>query len=149
MAEIKWSRELSVDVKEIDDQHKKLINIVNTLLQAILSGHDKEILNDIFTKLREYTVYHFGCEEELMEDILYPKRAEQVQEHSQLKKDVKAFQRQIYLHEDPTTDEVLAFMKGWMLDHILTHDRELARFIHHQKAQKDAEKVVTIEDNKD
>lgn len=149
MAEIKWSNELSVGVKEIDDQHKKLLSIANTLLKAIQSGKDKEILNNIFIQLRDYTVHHFSCEEKLMDEIHYPKRGEQVEAHNNLKKDVKNFQRQIYLHEDPTTAEVLTFIKGWMLDHILVHDRELAHFIHRQEAQKKAMTVVTIEDPRD
>lgn len=139
MAEIKWSKELSVGVEMIDDQHKKLIGIVNTLLTAIEQDQDKEILNDIFIQLREYTVFHFSCEQDLMSEIHYPKRGTQMEAHTNLKKDVKNFQRQIYLHEEPTTAEVLSFMKGWMLDHILTHDRELARFIHEQKAEVKSE----------
>lgn len=39
---IEWSDTLSVGVKEIDDQHKKLIDMLNELNKAIQSGWGKK-----------------------------------------------------------------------------------------------------------
>lgn len=137
VAEIKWNNELSVGVERIDDEHKELIRIANALIKAVVRGKDKQALDRIVQKLREYTVFHFKNEEELMESIRYPERGEQAREHNRLKREVKDFQRQVYHKENVTPDAILEFVKDWLLKHILAYDRALARFIHEQAAKKE------------
>jgi len=146
MPEIKWNDELSVGVEQIDNQHKELLRIANALINAVSLGRDKRILDNVIKKLREYTVHHFSSEEELMEKVHYGKRAEHMAEHNKLKRNVKDYQRLIYQHENLTPDVILEFLKDWLLSHILTFDRELARFIHEQEASAKPVEVGTPED---
>lgn len=139
MPQIQWNAELSVGVEMIDTQHKELIRIANVLIKSVSLGLDRNVVDDTIKKLREYTVYHFSCEEELMEEIRYPGRSDQVVEHNRLKAEVKAYQRQLYLQEDITAEDILDFVKGWLLDHILNFDRDLARFIHAKEARESEE----------
>ncbi len=136
MHEIKWSDELSVDVDHIDDQHKELIAIANELIKAVSLGQKEEILDDILKRLREYTVFHFNSEEELMSQVRYKKRGDHALEHERLKRRVKEYQRTLYKKENLTTKAVLEFIKGWLLKHILTFDRDLARFIHENETSE-------------
>lgn len=137
MSKIQWNSELSVGVEQIDDQHKELIRIANGLINAISLGRDERILSNVTRKLREYTVFHFASEERLMDEVHYPERGEHANEHARLKKHVKDYQRVIYKNEELTPETVLQFLKEWLLGHILTHDRELARFIHEQKSKSE------------
>ncbi|ADU63729.1 MAG: bacteriohemerythrin [Pseudodesulfovibrio sp.] len=136
MTKINWNDELSVNVPAIDNQHKELIRIANVLINAVSLGRDDRVVGDVIRKLRDYTVFHFSSEETLMQDIRYPKRAEHEAEHRRLKQSVKNYQRVLYKKESITPHEVLDFLKEWLLTHILTFDRELARFIHAQEAAK-------------
>lgn len=144
MPKIQWNKELSVGVTEIDDQHKELIRIANALINAVSLGRDERVLGNVIRRLREYTVFHFSSEEELMERMHYPARGEHASEHARLKKNVKDYQRLIYKKEDLTPGEMLGFIKEWLLGHILTYDRELAKFIHQKRAEKKVESSVTI-----
>jgi len=135
MARIEWSNELSVGVKQIDDQHKELIRITNVLINAVHAKQQVNILDDTLSRLRDYTVTHFTDEEKLMTEVSYPERGEHVIEHTRLKRSVKDYRRQLYKKEDLTPDDVLEFMKDWLLTHILTYDRDLANFIHEQEAE--------------
>ncbi len=63
---VEWDESFSVGVKEIDEQHKKLISILNTLYHAMSRGKGKEILTHIIEELKNYAVYHFSTEEEYM-----------------------------------------------------------------------------------
>jgi len=146
MAKIEWSDKLSVGVEQIDNQHKELLRIANVLINAVSLGREVRVLENVLKRLREYTVFHFNSEEELMGDIRYPGRGDQAVEHARLKKEVKDYQRQIYKKEGLTPDEVLEFIKDWLLKHILTYDRELARFIHEQETSA---KPVDIDESED
>lgn len=134
MVSIEWNDELCVGVKEVDDQHKKLIHIANELIEAVRQEHCERPLENIFRELREYTMFHFQKEEALMEKVAYPKREEHAAEHTRLKTNVMDHHKLVYEREGCAPDAMLAFMKDWLLGHILTYDRELAAFIHKQQA---------------
>lgn len=144
MKQIEWNDELSVGVPKVDTQHKELIRIANVLLKAVTLGRDERVLGNVVRKLRDYTVHHFSNEEDLMETVGFPGRGEHANEHARLKREVKDYQRLIYKKENLTPDALLEFLKDWLLGHILTFDRDLARFIHEQEAQ-DTESETDVE----
>lgn len=136
MSKIQWNDELSVGVKLIDDQHKELIRIANGLINAVSKGADKRVLSNVIKRLREYTVFHFHSEEKLMMDARYPGRGEHEAEHNKLKLDVKRFQRDLYEKKKVSPDVVLGFIKTWLLKHILSADRDFARFLKEQPKEE-------------
>jgi hemerythrin len=66
MALMTWGPKLSVGVPQIDDQHKKLIELVNRLNEAMIAGHGRDLIGSTLSELVKYTQYHFACEERLM-----------------------------------------------------------------------------------
>lgn len=129
MASIKWSNELSVGVPLIDEQHKTLIQIANGLINAVAKGSGPRVIKNVVRRLREYTVFHFNSEEELMRDVHYLKRGEHSREHRRLKEQVKRYQRVLYERKDLKAEDVANFLKLWLLKHILEMDMELARHV--------------------
>ncbi|QJB56679.1 bacteriohemerythrin [Pseudodesulfovibrio sp. zrk46] len=144
MPKIQWNKELSVGVNEIDDQHKELIKIANLLLETVEGPPDRNMVDSAIKQLREYTVFHFNSEEALMTEVRYPERGEHHAQHRKLKNDVKQFQRDMYEQQIPEPAVVLAFLRSWLLNHILTFDRKLAQFINDQKALEMPETTVSI-----
>lgn len=141
MSGIQWSNELSVGVKEIDDQHKELISIANSLIMAVENQAGRPVVEKVITQLRAYTVSHFTAEAKLMQATHFPQLAEHEAEHMKLKKDVQKFQQELYKGKGPTANEVLRFIKGWLLNHILKYDREFARY---HKKQGSQGKIVKV-----
>lgn len=129
MIKLEWNRDLSIGIKRIDEQHKHLLHIANGLINAIALGRDRKTLQNVFRKLREYTVFHFNSEEAYMEEVRYEKRAQHASEHRELKEQVKQYQRHLYLDEELTPQAVRAFIKKWLLNHILQSDMELGEFV--------------------
>lgn len=66
MDKIKWSDEFITEVKEIDDQHKEIIENVNALYQVIEENKDQETIFRIIKSLDFYTTLHFETEEKYM-----------------------------------------------------------------------------------
>jgi len=141
MPELRWNNDLTLGVDMIDNQHQELIRIANMIIRAVDRHDDRDHVDEIVRLLREYTVFHFHCEEMLMEDIRYPGRGDQVREHTQLKRDVKQFQRKLYLQEYIAPESILEFVKGWLLTHILAYDRDLAKFIKTQETTDSEEET--------
>jgi len=67
-----WSDDLSVKVTLIDDQHKKLIALINSLHDAMRAGEGKQVLEKTLKELADYTVYHFQTEEKYMQAVPLP-----------------------------------------------------------------------------
>ncbi len=129
MTTINWNNELSVNVKEIDDQHKELIDIANTLINAVENKAGRTTVENVIKRLRAYTVAHFNAEEKLMREAKFPQLGVHEAEHAKLKRDVQQFQQELYKSKGPSPDAVLQFIKVWLLDHILTFDRGFARYL--------------------
>ncbi len=69
---IAWSEKYSVKVKELDNQHKKLIDIINKLDNNMRQGKGKEVLGNVLNEMLDYTRVHFTAEERILRESAYP-----------------------------------------------------------------------------
>lgn len=129
MPKLSWSPSLSLGVEAVDKQHQQLVGIANTLIEAVEKGHGQEVVGEVIQSLREYTIRHFHEEEQFMSDIHYPKRAEHLARHVELVRQVKDFQHRLYIKQVVSGEQVKAFLKSWLLEHILRHDLDIGRFV--------------------
>ena len=81
MALITWSEKYSMNIKEIDEQHKKLVEMINELHDAMKQAKSKETSLIIINKLAEYTQYHFSTEEKYMKQFVYSEYVSYKKEH--------------------------------------------------------------------
>ncbi|HPY60642.1 MAG: hemerythrin family protein [Methanomicrobiales archaeon] len=126
MTFIKWTDSLSVGVAEIDEQHKNLINLINSLHDAMLKRQGKEVLADILDKLAAYTVYHFSTEEKFMEQCNYQGLYYHKKEHEKFVDKIDSFIRDYQADKLGLTIELMAFLKDWISNHILVTDKKYA-----------------------
>ena len=63
MALIAWNDSYSVKVKQMDEQHKKLVEMINQLHDAMKVGQGKQVVGDVLNALVSYTKTHFASEE--------------------------------------------------------------------------------------
>ena len=124
MAIIEWDSKLSVNIKTIDDQHKKLVDMVNNLHDSMKSGKAKDLMNSLVSELAAYTDYHFKTEEELFQKHKYNETVKHKAEHDALRKEVVALKGKLDSGEAIITVEVLYFLKDWLTKHILGSDKK-------------------------
>lgn len=129
MALIKWSSTLEVGIPEIDEQHKKLVAIVNALHDAMLKGHAREIMGKALDEVVDYTVYHFATEERLFGEKKYPRAAAHKQLHDELTATAKKLRADVASGKSIISHEVMRFLRDWLQDHIMSEDREFGRFV--------------------
>ena len=124
MAIIQWNDKLSVKVKEIDDQHKKLIQLVCDLETAMGSGKGKDVLNKIIVELMNYTVYHFALEEKYMTQYRYADIQTHKAEHAKFIAEVTAFKKDFDSGVLGLSLKVLQFLSDWLKTHIMGTDQK-------------------------
>lgn len=132
MAYIQWIDEFKVNVRVIDEQHKKLIDLINELHDAMKQAQGKAILSKVFLELIHYADYHFKTEEELFEKYNYPQFAEHKLQHDGLRNSVLELKQKFESGYVTITIEVMKFLKGWIENHILNTDKSYSKFFNEQ-----------------
>lgn len=128
MAEMKWTTVLALGLPKLDEQHKELISYSNSLLQAMINGMGKEVLELLFEKLGDYTDHHFTDEEQYMEQIGYPDLEPHKTAHKKLLIDLNHFREKVLSDQGLAPEKALDFLNGWIINHIMAMDNRIAEF---------------------
>ena len=124
-----WNDSLVLGVDRIDDDHEKLVGMLNDCYCAfMLNNHDRE-LAAIIKELRGYTHYHFEHERKLMIDRGYPESASHFEAHEQFTCTIQEFADRFHAGESFIAHDVLTFLSGWLVAHIQKSDREFVAFL--------------------
>src|SRR5581483_9573878 len=84
-----WQARYSVGISEIDEQHKRLIALINDLHAAMLRGEGKAALERTLDELVRYAATHFGFEENLLRLRGYSELTAHQEEHRRLTAQVR------------------------------------------------------------
>lgn len=127
---ITWSEKMSLGVVVIDNEHKKLVRLVNELYDAIQAGRANDVLERVLDELVAYTKSHFRHEEELFSRAGFPDSAEHKREHDELTRRVLEIQAKVRAGVHGTLSlEVMNFLKDWLIDHIQDRDRKYVAYL--------------------
>jgi hemerythrin-like metal-binding protein len=126
---IEWDQSLSVNIRVIDKQHKKLIELLNELYAHAQKNATTEVLRPVFEQLLEYTVYHFDTEEAYFRKFKYPGYEEHRKEHEILKGQVLDFKKAFDEGSQTMTYELLDFLRKWLVNHILGTDKKYVKYL--------------------
>ena len=69
---VEWKDDYSVGIDSIDQQHKKLLSLINQLQTAVDYSTGEQFEREALDELVEYTKTHFTYEEGMMRDNDYP-----------------------------------------------------------------------------
>jgi hemerythrin len=128
MAFFTWNETYSVSHDDFDRQHKRLIDMINELYDAMKQGKGNEALSKLIIGLKGYTVTHFTNEERELAKINYPDLAEQISQHEAFVKKVTEFQNRLSAGKEGLSVEMMNFLKDWLTKHIMGADKKYASF---------------------
>jgi len=126
---IEWSKKYSVGIESMDNQHKKIIDLINKLSDAVDKGKGKNITGEILNELKTYGETHFRDEEKLMKAVSFPKLDKQIKQHRSFIKQLSDMIDVYEKSEKLMTLEIMNFMKTWFSDHIIQSDNKYGKFI--------------------
>ena len=128
MALIEWGPKLETGIGKVDEQHKNLVGLLNSLHESYLQGDGNELCPETLQKLLEYTGYHFQTEEELMVEFNYPGADQHKKMHADLVEQVTDLKRRFEEKENGIEMALLVFLKDWLKGHILGEDGKFGEF---------------------
>lgn len=123
MAFFDWSDELATGIQKIDEQHRKLIELVNGLHDALSRGKSREVLGGLLKDLAEYTDYHFKTEERAFARYAYVNAAAHKKSHDDLIDQLQDLMAKHAKGSLAVGVETLNFLIGWVKNHIMKEDR--------------------------
>jgi len=120
---ITWGPQLETGIAIIDAQHKRLVDIINELNEALAAGRSNEVMGAIFDELVAYTETHFTSEEKLLANHGYEDLENHQREHrvftDQIKMDRDNFNAGVWEFEQRMMD----YLRGWLVNHIQASDQ--------------------------
>jgi hemerythrin len=119
-----WNDSYSVSVASMDNQHKKLFDLINQLHDAMAAGKGKEIIGTVLNEMLDYTKTHFTAEEKILEKHNYPGLPEQKKQHGIYIQKVVEMQEKAKTGNLVLSLEASQFLKEWLLNHILVIDKK-------------------------
>lgn len=128
----RWKDAYSVNIAEINKQHKELFRIGGKIADLVNANDDQDHFDEIMVilqRLEEYTIYHFEYEEKLMEQYGYVETDSHKIEHLFLIKKLKKFEnKDIDTEQKEAVVELVTFISDWIAGHILKTDMKYKEF---------------------
>ena len=128
---IPWHDGYKVGIETIDNQHRHLFEIADTLYSVITSGvpPTKAAVKALLDQCADYVKLHFSHEEELMDATRYPSSSGHKKAHVTFTAAVKNVIKDFSEGKDIDLVELYAFISDWLVEHIILVDRSLGSYL--------------------
>jgi hemerythrin len=130
LSRIEWLPLYSVNIEEIDIQHKKLFDITNHLMDIF--ENDSGDLLPVLKYLIAYVIEHFHTERTVMIKANFPGFLMHNQEHQIFTEKMKEFLDDYQAGNKDLAFDMISYLKNWINDHTTKVDMEYAKYL--QKA---------------
>ncbi len=121
---VQWKDDLSVGIGSIDDDHKKLLTLINNLQTAVYYPTGEAFERQALKELVDYTKYHFEREERLMRENDYPEYEEHKRQHEAMIARVTGCMTAYDKDREGTIEDLTRFLKTWLIQHIAGTDQK-------------------------
>ncbi len=145
-----WKPEYETGIHDIDEQHQYLVSLINRLDQLIhapQASSDDTVadLEELYTELFDYTVYHFNYEEQLMEQSGYASASMTAhkKQHDQFILELKSVLNDFQDVKLADGKVILSFLTNWLINHICKIDKKLAKHVLAQAQPNDPAEPAT------
>jgi hemerythrin len=120
---IRWIKDFELGIKEIDQHHRKLVDLINIVHHAHSIGNWNGTIDEVINELVDYAFVHFTFEEQYFEKFGYENAELHKREHAYFINKVKKFQTEWGSNPEEKKNDLLNFLNTWLCNHIMHSDR--------------------------
>jgi hemerythrin len=120
---IQWEQKYETGIRQFDEHHQKLVELINKLYDAMRAGKGNDVLAPVFEELIAYTQYHFAAEEKAFKASGYIAAVSHTREHNNLVKKVTELKADFDAGKMGITTQTMGFLRDWLLNHIQKSDK--------------------------
>lgn len=124
-----WEDRFLIGVESIDNQHRRLVELMVNLMEAVKTGKGRSIISPVLQELIDYTRTHFVDEEGIMTRYNYPDILPHKQDHDRFVQEITKAAREYVEKKAVPTQKILSFLAQWLVDHIMGYDQKLGDFL--------------------
>ena len=126
---LEWKDEYSVGIDSIDQQHRRLVNLINQLHTAVTYSTGEEFEREALDELVDYTKTHFSYEEGLLEQNGYPDFDAHKAQHVAMIQKVDEVLTEYQKDQDTAMNNALSYLSDWLINHINGTDKQYSSFL--------------------
>jgi hemerythrin-like metal-binding protein len=113
-----WEDKYSVGVVEIDDQHKRMFEVINELLEAINTNTTNEHLGHIIDGLVNYKKFHFATEEKYFKSFNYDETEQHTTKHHEFNDKLETLKLDYPEYNIEFAFKLVDFLEDWLINHL-------------------------------
>lgn len=137
---IVWTPSLQIGIPVLDDQHRFLVKLINEVNSSMAENRSKLDIERVLYHLFYYADHHFEAEELYAEEYGFntemPDAASRNSaEHQFFIEKTDAIKLQFLNDQHAPKEELICFLKDWLINHIRNTDRILGEFICRKQAE--------------
>ncbi|AXA85133.1 bacteriohemerythrin [Lysobacter oculi] len=122
-----WQSDLDTGIDVIDEQHHRIVHLINQLHHANESGSRAEV-GEVLEELVDYTLSHFAFEEELMEEAGYALGPAHKRVHEMFTRRVGEYKLRFEAGDD-VAGELKSMLARWLFNHIRSDDKAYSKHV--------------------
>lgn len=126
---IEWTDVFTVNIAEMDEEHKKFVELINEFHKALSESKIQEKLTSLLDGLVIYAETHFASEERLLERFKCEQLEKQKQEHAVFMATMIELRKQYAQGHMVSAIDIMNFLKSWLIDHIMYQDKKYSDYI--------------------
>ena len=127
---LKWRKEYTVGIFQIDKQHKEIIALINGLSRLCVIDDEQSYgtFKLMLLSVMEYFGDHFWHEEKHMLEKKYPEYLLHKEEHRQMLQVIREMAQKIGIDKRITIKSIVEYLNKWYTSHMLGYDREMGEY---------------------
>jgi hemerythrin len=130
MLNFEWKKEYSVGNEQLDAHHKRIIGLANKLYDAVKTGKENAVIEDILESLTKYAHTHFSAEEQLFLPTAYPDSKKHMAQHQEFSAKLERLKEVVHKKDTIAGLELMEFLTTWFVEHILQIDKQIIPYLH-------------------
>jgi hemerythrin-like metal-binding protein len=124
---LNWRAEYSVNEELLDNHHRQLFSILNTVYENVMNSLEVCSVLPLIDELLEYTRSHFTVEEQHMRDKGYQVIDIHISKHREFTNTIEAMKTHYNGNNLEAAQELMVVLGEWLLQHVLKDDMKYSQ----------------------